>query len=139
MIEGKSEEIQQPMKLVGIAACAGDVEGPAYWVSSGSRGGLIPGQFLLSPAQRATKAKDFPRGAVLISAMTSPDLLPAMRKASAIVTGLGGRTCHAAIVSRELRIPCVVGVGRGALEQFVKDGTMLRVKGAEGLVEILEG
>lgn len=48
-------------------------------------------------------------GDVLVTVMTNPDMVPAMRKASAVVTDEGGRTCHAAIVSRELGIPCIVG------------------------------
>ncbi len=50
-------------------------------------------------------------GDVLVAEMTTPDFVPAMKRASAIVTDRGGRTCHAAIVSRELGIPCVVGAG----------------------------
>ncbi|MBI5947108.1 MAG: phosphoenolpyruvate synthase [Chloroflexi bacterium] len=52
------------------------------------------------------------QGDVLVAEMTTPDFVPAMKRASAIVTERGGRTCHAAIVSRELGIPCVVGVGQ---------------------------
>lgn len=51
-------------------------------------------------------------GDVLVSPMTTPDFLPAMKRAAAIVTEKGGRTCHAAIVSRELGIPCIVGAPR---------------------------
>jgi pyruvate,water dikinase len=51
------------------------------------------------------------QGDVLVAEMTTPDFVPAMKRASAIITERGGRTCHAAIVSRELGIPCVVGVG----------------------------
>jgi len=50
------------------------------------------------------------QGDVLVASMTTPDFVPAMKRAAAIVTERGGRTCHAAIVSRELGIPCVVGV-----------------------------
>lgn len=53
-------------------------------------------------------------GDVLVSQATSPDLLPAMKKAGAIVTNTGGLICHAAITSRELKIPCVVGTGKAA-------------------------
>lgn len=52
---------------------------------------------------------DFIEGDVLVTTMTDPDWVPIMKKASAIVTNKGGRTCHAAIVSRELGIPCIVG------------------------------
>ena len=52
---------------------------------------------------------EFQEGEVLVTTMTSPDWVPAMKKAIAIVTDAGGMTCHASIVSRELGIPCVVG------------------------------
>ena len=53
----------------------------------------------------------YSEGEVLVTHMTAPDWVPLMRKAAAIVTDSGGMTCHAAIVSRELGIPCVVGTG----------------------------
>ena len=59
-------------------------------------------------------------GDVLISQATSPDLLLAMKKASAIVTNTGGLICHAAITARELKIPCIVGTGKATL--IFKDG-----------------
>ncbi|MDK6810695.1 PEP-utilizing enzyme, partial [Ligilactobacillus agilis] len=66
----------------------------------------------------------FKDGEVLVTLMTSPDWVPAMKKASAIVTNNGGMTCHAAIVSREMQIPCIVGTAsRGAKATAVlKDG-----------------
>ncbi|MFT4326629.1 MAG: phosphoenolpyruvate synthase, partial [Candidatus Woesearchaeota archaeon] len=57
--------------------------------------------------------KDFKEGEVLVTDMTDPDWEPIMKIASAIVTNRGGRTCHAAIISRELGIPCVVGTNTG--------------------------
>jgi len=57
---------------------------------------------------------DFKEGDVLVTEMTDPDWVPIMKIASAIVTDKGGRTCHAAIVSRELGIPCVVGTGNAS-------------------------
>lgn len=57
---------------------------------------------------------DFKAGDVLVTEMTDPDWVPIMKIASAIVTDKGGRTCHAAIVSRELGIPCVVGTGNAS-------------------------
>ena len=69
-------------------------------------------------------------GDVLISDMTDPDWEPVMKKASAIVTNRGGRTCHAAIIARELGIPAVVGCGDAT--EMVKDGTSVTVSCAEG-------
>jgi pyruvate,water dikinase len=61
----------------------------------------------------AAEIARFEAGAVLVTDMTDPDWEPVMKKAAAIVTNRGGRTCHAAIVSRELGIPCVIGTGDG--------------------------
>jgi pyruvate,water dikinase len=72
------------------------------------------------------------QGDVLVTEMTTPDFVPAMRKASAIVTDTGGRTCHAAIVSRELGIPCVVGTGTAT--HVLKNGQIITVDGVRGLV-----
>ncbi|MBS2026368.1 MAG: phosphoenolpyruvate synthase [Deltaproteobacteria bacterium] len=71
-------------------------------------------------------------GEVLVAAMTSPDWLPTMRRASALVTDGGGMTCHAAIVSRELGLPCVVGTRTAT--QKLRDGEEVIVDGDEGLV-----
>lgn len=72
------------------------------------------------------------KGDVLVTEMTSPDYVPAMRRASAIVTDTGGRTSHAAIVSRELGIPCVVGTGTATAT--LKTGQVVTVDGAAGKV-----
>ena len=72
------------------------------------------------------------RGDVLVAEMTTPDFVPAMKRASAIITERGGRTCHAAIVSRELGIPCVVGVGHATTTLVV--GTEVTVDGSNGHV-----
>ncbi|MBC3493968.1 phosphoenolpyruvate synthase [Pseudomonas taiwanensis] len=69
-------------------------------------------------------------GDVLVSDMTDPDWEPVMKRASAIVTNRGGRTCHAAIIARELGIPAVVGCGNAT--QILKDGQGVTVSCAEG-------
>ena len=69
-------------------------------------------------------------GDVLISDMTDPDWEPVMKRASAIVTNRGGRTCHAAIIARELGIPAVVGCGDAT--STIDDGTVVTVSCAEG-------
>ena len=69
-------------------------------------------------------------GDVLVSDMTDPDWEPVMKRASAIVTNRGGRTCHAAIIARELGIPAVVGCGNATSE--LKDGQLVTVSCAEG-------
>lgn len=72
------------------------------------------------------------RGNVLVTQMTNPDYVPAMRRAIAIITDRGGRTSHAAIVARELGIACVVGTGNAT--QKLKDGMIVTVDGARGQV-----
>jgi len=69
-------------------------------------------------------------GDVLVTDMTDPDWEPIMKRASAIVTNRGGRTCHAAIIARELGIPAVVGTGTGT--ERVRDGMEVTVSCAEG-------
>jgi len=71
-------------------------------------------------------------GDVLVAEMTTPDFVPAMKRASAIITERGGRTCHAAIVSRELGIPCIVGVAK-ATAALVVD-RLVTVDGSKGNV-----
>ncbi|MFH1788379.1 MAG: phosphoenolpyruvate synthase [Candidatus Altiarchaeota archaeon] len=72
----------------------------------------------------------FRKGQVLVTEMTDPDWEPIMKIASAIVTNRGGRTCHAAIVSRELGIPCVIGSENGT--HVIKSGQKVTVSCAEG-------
>jgi len=71
-------------------------------------------------------------GDVLVTEMTTPDYVPAMKRAVAIITDAGGRTCHAAIVSRELGIPCVVGAGDATTK--LKVGQIVTVDGKNGVV-----
>lgn len=72
------------------------------------------------------------QGEVLVTEMTTPDYVPAMRRACAIVTDSGGKTSHAAIVSREMGIPCVVGTGKAT--STLKTGQMITVDGHEGVI-----
>jgi len=74
--------------------------------------------------------KDFKKGEVLVTDMTDPDWVPVMKIASAIITDRGGRTCHTAIVSRELGIPSVVGVGNAT--RVIKTSQEITVSCAEG-------
>ena len=72
----------------------------------------------------------FEQGAILVTGMTDPDWVPIMKKAAAIVTDYGGRTCHAAIVSRELGIPAVIGTGKAT--DAIEEGREITVSCAEG-------
>lgn len=78
------------------------------------------------------KLEKIRKGDILVTQMTSPDFVPAMKKAAAIVTDKGGITSHAAIVSRELGIPCIVGTGEAT--KLLKDGMVVTVDGKSGVV-----
>ncbi|KPU27716.1 phosphoenolpyruvate synthase [Caloranaerobacter sp. TR13] len=71
-------------------------------------------------------------GDILVTVMTNPDMVPAMRKAAAVVTDEGGRTCHAAIVSRELGIPCIVGAKKAT--EVLEEGMIVTVDATRGVV-----
>lgn len=80
--------------------------------------------------------KKFENGDIIVSSTTTPDFLPVMRISSAIISEHGGIICHAAITSRELKIPCVVGV-KGATK-ILKDGDMVEVDADNGIVRIIK-
>lgn len=74
-------------------------------------------------------------GEILVSSMTDPDMVPAMKKSAAIVTDEGGMLCHAAIISRELKKPCVIGTKIAT--QVLRDGDMVEVDATVGVVRKL--
>ena len=112
-----THEIDAPVLLSGAAASPGVANGPVK---------IVP-----DPSQ-IDKVLE---GDVLVAEMTTPDFVPAMKRATAIVTDRGGRTAHAAIVSRELGIPCVVG--SEIATTTLKDGQVITVDGSNG--KIYEG
>lgn len=76
------------------------------------------------------------QGDILVTKMTTPDFVMAMHKAAAIVTDEGGITCHAAIVSREFNIPCIVGTSNAT--QILSDNDLVEVDAMDGVVRIIE-
>ena len=85
---------------------------------------------VLTSAKEISKIK---RGEILVAPMTNPDYVPAMKKAAAIVTDKGGRTSHAAIVSRELGIPCIVGA-TNATKTFKNAKYLITINGVAGKI-----
>ncbi len=75
-------------------------------------------------------------GDILVTSMTRPEFLPIMQKASAFVTNEGGITCHAAIVAREMKKPCIIGTKFAT--QVLKDGDLVEVDADKGIVKIIE-
>lgn len=86
--------------------------------------------------ERYTDLKRLAKGEVLVVHTTSPDWGEAFEVAGAVVTEVGSKLCHAAVVAREYGIPCVVNV-KGAMGT-IEDGASVRVDGLEGTVEVLE-
>jgi len=95
------------------------------------------GQGEVNIIENAKDIGQFKKGQVLVTDMTDPDWEPIMKIAGAIVTNRGGRTCHAAIISRELGIPCVIGTGEGTKE--IKNGSKVTVDCSEGVGRIYGG
>ena len=94
---------------------------------------------IIGNARVILKTKDvylMKRGEILVTTMTSPDFISAMKKAKALVTDEGGLTCHAAIISRELNIPCVVGTKIAT--RTLKTGDKIEVDANHGLVRIIK-
>jgi len=100
----------------------------------GSRIGAGPAHIIAN----VNDIKDFKKGEILITDMTDPDWEPIMKIAAAIITNKGGRTCHAAIISRELGVPCIVGTGDGT--EKLKGVSEVTASCAEGEVgNVYEG
>lgn len=112
----KAEEVEAAGKVLvkGLGASPGVVSGAAK---------------LVSGPDELDKVKD---GDILVAVMTTPDMVPAMQRAAAIVTDEGGLTCHAAIVSRELGCTAVVGTKNAT--EVLTDGMIITVDGAKGQV-----
>jgi pyruvate,water dikinase len=107
-------EITAPVLLSGAPASPGIAAGPVR---------------LVHDPEEIDKVKS---GDILVAGMTTPDFVPAMKRAAAIVTDRGGRTAHAAIVSRELGIPCIVGTESATTS--LREGQMITVDGSTGNV-----
>lgn len=112
--EAKEGEIDEKVLLEGIGAAPGIVTGPVRLIHSPKEIGTV-----LS-------------GEILVTKMTNPDFVPAMKKVVAVVTDEGGRTSHAAIVSRELGITCVVGTEHAT--KMLKTGEIITVDGGAGKI-----
>ncbi|MCX8200267.1 MAG: phosphoenolpyruvate synthase [Candidatus Micrarchaeota archaeon] len=123
-VKKKSAGATTQMKLGSVATAKILVRG--LGATTGASGGKVR---VLSSPKEIGKVES---GDILVARMTSPDFVPAMRKASAIVTDEGGITSHAAIVSRELGIPCIVGTTNAT--SVLKDGMVVTVDADHGLV-----
>jgi pyruvate,water dikinase len=99
-------------------------------IAVGDKIGTGKVSILFSLDKRVNEGQEFAAGDVLVTDMTDPDWEPIMKKASAIITNKGGRTCHAAIVARELGVPAIVGCGNAT--ELLNDGQIITASCAEG-------
>ena len=79
---------------------------------------------------------NFKTGTILVTSMTRPEFMPLMRKAKAVITDEGGVTCHASIVSRELKIPCIIGTKNAT--KIIKSGDIVKMDLKKGTVKIIK-
>jgi len=98
-----------------------------------SVGGIVQGK--VQTIMNLAEVANFQAGNILVTGMTVPDFLPAIKIAKAIVTDEGGITCHAAIVSREMKIPCVIGTKIAS--RVLKDGDLVEVDTNTGIIKKL--
>lgn len=113
-----SHDTKGQKQVKGMIACKGKVEGRVKIVLK--RHDIV----------------NMPQGAVLVASMTRPEMVPAMQRASAIVTDEGGVTSHAAIISRELNTPCVIGTKLAT--KLFRDGDLVEVNAETGVVTLKE-
>jgi len=116
VMEEAKEQVEEQKKILvkGETASGGVYSGPVKLI------------------QDSSELDKVEKGDVLVTTMTTPDMVPAMQKAGAIVTNEGGMTCHAAIVSREMGIPCIVGTEHGT--EMLKEGQIVTVHATRGIV-----
>jgi phosphoenolpyruvate synthase/pyruvate phosphate dikinase len=105
-------------EIKGVSASAGKIRGRV--------------RIILDPKR---EKMDFAKGDILVTSMTRPEFLPLMKKASAFITDEGGITCHAAIVAREMKKPCIIGMKNAT--DVLRDGQMVEVDANKGVVRIL--
>ena len=124
----------RPITTLGGAQAEGDDEaadlGDVLVRGLGASPGMASGKVkIVLDIDELDKIKD---GDIMVTTMTTPDMVPAMRRASGIVTDEGGVTCHASIISRELGIPCVVGTGDAT--STLEENSGVTLDGKKGLV-----
>jgi pyruvate,water dikinase len=120
----------RPITSVGGEPAAAHPAGPPLVRGLGAAPGSASGRARV--LKSLAEAEKLGEGDVLVAHMTAPDWVPLMRRAAAIVTDSGGMTCHAAIVSRELGLPCVVGTGDATSK--LRDGEIVTVDATQGVV-----
>jgi pyruvate,water dikinase len=135
IVQARPETVQSQKDLAAIETYV--LEERGNLLLTGEAVGHKIGSGEVTLIMDASDIREFKPGQVLVTKMTDPDWEPIMKVAGAIVTDRGGRTCHAAIISRELGIPCVIGTEKGS--QLLKDVKAVTVDCSEGTGRIFEG
>ena len=102
-------------------------------VGSKGRTAIVVGRIKVIMTPREMSRLD--DGEILVTSMTTPEFVPAMRRSMAIITDEGGITCHAAIVSRELNLPCIIGTK--VATKVLKDGDMVEMDMGKGVIRVI--
>ncbi|WP_169977791.1 phosphoenolpyruvate synthase [Tautonia rosea] len=136
IVQARPETVQSQKQTDALEVYHLKLQG--HILATGRSVGEKIGQGPARVVKDAHQLHEFRDGEVLVTDKTDPDWEPTMKKAAAIVTNRGGRTCHAAIVSRELGLPAIVGTSNGT--KMVRDGQEVTVSCAEGEVgRVFEG
>jgi len=135
IVQARPETVHSQKDVASLLTYILEEKGKVY--VEGEAVGSKIGQGKVNVIETAKDISKFQKGQVLVTDMTDPDWEPIMKIASAIVTNRGGRTCHAAIISRELGIPCVIGTGDGT--DMIPAGSEVTVDCSEGVGRIYEG
>jgi pyruvate,water dikinase len=128
IVQARPETVKSRARTTQIERYHLQARGPV--LSEGRAIGQKIGSGVARVVRNLAEMSKFQAGDVLVADMTDPDWEPIMKRAAAIVTNRGGRTCHAAIIARELGVPAVVGTGDAM--QVIKDGTPVTVSCSEG-------
>jgi phosphohistidine swiveling domain-containing protein len=124
--EEKFVELQRSLPNISSTEIAGMVACKGYAI----------GTVRIIPNPGSLSAKKMKEGDILVTSMTRPEFVPLMKKAGAIVTDEGGISCHAAIVSRELNKPCIIGTKNAT--QSLKNGDEVEVDATRGIIRVLK-
>ena len=135
IVQARPETVHSQMDLASLRTYVLEEEGRL--LLTGEAVGTRIGQGEVNIIESSSEIHKFKKGQVLVTDMTDPDWEPIMKAASAIVTNKGGRTCHAAIVSRELGVPCVISTVKGT--EVLKKVKQVTVDCSQGRGKIYEG
>lgn len=128
IVQARPETVQSQKSVTVLRSYK--LQGSSAVLAKGRAVGEAIGQGKARVILEVSEIAEFEAGEVLVTNKTDPDWEPIMKKASAIVTNSGGRTCHAAIIAREMGIPAIVGTGDGT--KLLKNGQEITVSCAEG-------